>query len=95
MSGVSSVPAKANLMGKKAKETKMEPNITDIASQTLSMARSHGAASAGIAYSVGTSTFGNILVARDALGVCAMRSPQQSALRQSVFSLPSFGRGAF
>jgi methylated-DNA-[protein]-cysteine S-methyltransferase/AraC family transcriptional regulator of adaptative response/methylated-DNA-[protein]-cysteine methyltransferase len=71
--GVSSVPAKTNLMGKKAKETKMEPNITDIASQTLSMARSkHGVASDGIAYSVGTSTFGNILVARDAQGVCAI-----------------------
>jgi O-6-methylguanine DNA methyltransferase len=71
--GVSSVPAKTNLMAKKAKETKMEPNITDIASQTLSMARSkHGVASDGIAYSVGTSTFGNILVARDALGVCAI-----------------------
>ena len=71
--GVNSVPAKTNLMGKKAKETKMEPNITDIASQTLSMARSkHGVASDGIAYSVGTSTFGNILVARDALGVCVI-----------------------
>jgi AraC family transcriptional regulator of adaptative response/methylated-DNA-[protein]-cysteine methyltransferase len=71
--GVSSVPAKTNLMGKKAKETKMQPNITDIASQTLSMARSkHGVASDGIAYSVGTSTFGNILVARDAQGVCAI-----------------------
>jgi AraC family transcriptional regulator, regulatory protein of adaptative response / methylated-DNA-[protein]-cysteine methyltransferase len=71
--GVSSVPAKTNLMGTKAKETKMEPNITDTASQTLSMARSkHGVASDGIAYSVGTSTFGNILVARDAQGVCAI-----------------------
>jgi O-6-methylguanine DNA methyltransferase len=60
-------------MGKKAKETKMQPNITDIASRTLSMARSkHGVASDDIAYSVGTSTFGNILVARDAQGVCAI-----------------------
>ena len=51
----------------------MEPNITEIASQTLSMTRSkHGVASDGIAYSVGTSTFGNILVARDAQGVCAI-----------------------
>ncbi len=39
------------------------------------MARSkHGVASDGIAYSVGTSAFGNILVARDAQGVCAIAS---------------------
>ena len=37
------------------------------------MARSkHGVASAGIAYSVGTSTSRNILAARDAQGVCAI-----------------------
>ena len=51
----------------------MELNITAIASQTLSTARSkRRVASDGIAYSVGESTFGNILVARDAQGVCAI-----------------------
>lgn len=51
----------------------MEPNITGTASQALSTARNnHRVASDGIAYSVGESTFGNILVARDAQGVCAI-----------------------
>jgi AraC family transcriptional regulator of adaptative response/methylated-DNA-[protein]-cysteine methyltransferase len=51
----------------------MELNITRIASQALSTARSnHRVGSDYIAYSVGESAFGNILVARDAQGVCAI-----------------------
>jgi AraC family transcriptional regulator of adaptative response/methylated-DNA-[protein]-cysteine methyltransferase len=51
----------------------MELKITNVASQTLATARSkHRAASDDIAYSVGESAFGNILIARDARGVCAI-----------------------
>lgn len=51
----------------------MQPNITGMASQALSTApNNHRAALDGIAYSVGESAFGNILVARDAQGICAI-----------------------
>ncbi len=51
----------------------MELNITAMASPSLLTARSNRrVASDGIAYSVGESAFGNILVARDAQGVCAI-----------------------
>ena len=49
----------------------MELNITAMASQSL-LTADHHVASDGIAYSVGESAFGNILVARDAQGVCAI-----------------------
>jgi O6-methylguanine-DNA--protein-cysteine methyltransferase len=51
----------------------MDLNITDAASQTISMPRSkHPVASDDITYSVGESTLGDIWVARDAHGVCAI-----------------------
>jgi methylated-DNA-[protein]-cysteine S-methyltransferase/AraC family transcriptional regulator of adaptative response/methylated-DNA-[protein]-cysteine methyltransferase len=51
----------------------MELKTTAMASKSLLTARSdHRVAPDGIAYSVGESAFGNILVARDAQGVCAI-----------------------
>ena len=51
----------------------MELNLTRIASHSVSTVRnSHRVASNGIDYSIGESAFGNILVARDAQGVCAI-----------------------